>query len=67
MKLAELCAEVARRADTAPKGSHVTAADCSRVLAVLFDVLGELPASSAAAVLAKGLESAERRRAKGGE
>lgn len=64
MKLADLCAEVARRADTAPKGSHVTAADCSRVIAVLFDVLGELPPSGVAGVLAKGLESAEKRRAK---
>lgn len=65
MKLADLYAEIARRTDADPKGYYVTASDCSRVASVLFGLLAEMPASRAAALIAKGLESAERRRAKG--
>ena len=62
MRLAELTTEVARRADTAPKGSTITVTDCSRVLAVLFDVLAACPSKAEAFdVIAKGMASAEKR------
>lgn len=66
MKLADLCKEVSRRADTSPKGSTITAPDCSRVVAVAFDVLAELPHSEALATISKALESAEKRKASKG-
>lgn len=63
MKLTDLTTEIARRADTSPKGSAITATDVSRVVAVLFDVLAECPSSEAADVIAKGLTGAEKRKA----
>lgn len=62
MKLSDLNTAVSRIADTAPKGSTITAPDCSRVIACMFDVLAELPACEALDLVAKGLASAQKRK-----
>ncbi|MEW4567517.1 hypothetical protein AB1L88_06575 [Tautonia sp. JC769] len=60
MKLTELYQEVARRADT-PK-VQINAADVSRVLSVMFDILEDLKPAEAIDLVSKGLASAEKRR-----
>lgn len=50
MKPTEVYQETARRADTA--GTKIGAADVSRVLAVTFDLIRELPAAEAFDTLA---------------
>ncbi|QDV36676.1 hypothetical protein [Tautonia plasticadhaerens] len=60
MKLTEFYHEVAKRADT-PK-VQINAADVSRVLSVMFDVLEDLKPVEAFDLVSKGLASAEKRR-----
>jgi hypothetical protein len=47
----EFYAEVARHADT--DGTKINAADVSRVLAVAFRLIGEMPATDQFALMAK--------------
>lgn len=61
MKLTDLYKAVSKAADTAPKGSTITAPDCSRVASCLFDVLATLPRAEMLDVIAKGLAAAEKR------
>ena len=60
MKLTDLYQEVARRADTTKV--KINAADVSRVISVMFDVLGELKPAEVHDLISKGLASAEKRK-----
>lgn len=59
MKLSEFQNEVSRRADTA--GTKINVAETKRVLAVAFEVLGELDGVELLDVIAKGLAQAKKR------
>lgn len=60
MKLTELYHEVSRRADR--QKVQINAADVSRVLTVVFDVLQTMKPHEAHDLIAKGLASAEKRK-----
>lgn len=60
MKLTDFYTEVARKADT-PK-VHINAADVTRVLSVMFDLLEDLKPAEAFDLISKGLASASKRK-----
>lgn len=60
MKLTDFYHEVSRKADT--EKVQINAADVSRVLSVMFDILEDLKPAEAFDVISKGLASAAKRR-----
>jgi hypothetical protein len=59
-RLTELYNEVSRRTDT--DGTQINVSETKRVLACFFDLLEDLTACEAAEIVAKGLQSAKKRR-----
>jgi hypothetical protein len=57
MNLQELYAEVSKHSDTS--GTHINAAETSRVCSELFKVLAAMPAEAALRVIAHGIELAK--------
>ena len=60
MKLTDFYHEVSRKADT--EKVQINAADVSRVLSVMFDILEDLKPAEAFDLISKGLASASKRR-----
>jgi hypothetical protein len=57
MNLQQLYAEVSKNTDTS--GTHINAAETSRVCSELFKVLADMPSEAALRVIAHGIEVAK--------
>lgn len=57
--LRELATQVSRKADT--EGTQISVAEVSRVQAVLFKILSELPTEEAFALVGKGIAKAKKK------
>jgi hypothetical protein len=64
MKPKDLINKVARKADTKPKGSHITVTDVSRVHKLIFDELASLPSEELLAYVSKAVTASKKARAK---